>query len=195
MREFILKASLATTADFSLNDLPGAGRMDVVCRCINSAFWISDGIRKDVKLYTVLEGTPNPPLTIEFNSNRIRRFSPDERNIASHIKIAINKFNELRETVESEPGVTIMRKGFEELVEEKNRECKLMYLHPSGTDIGKCKFIKNACFILGDHLGIGEQTEVFLDKLKIEKISIGPQTYLSSTVIAVINNELDRRGN
>lgn len=194
MREFILKASTATTADFSLNDLPGAGRMDVVCRSINSAFWVSDGLRKDTKMYIVLEGKPNLPLTVEIDSKKIKRFSPDERNIASHIKIAINKFNELKGAVESEPGVTIMNKRFEELIREKNKDVEMIYLDQNGSDIRKFKFKKDICCILGDHLGLDENTKKFLDGFKIKKISVGPYTYLSSTVIAVIYNELDRRG-
>ncbi len=194
MKEFILKASLATTADFSLNDLPGAGRMDVVCRSINSAFWISDGLRKNTKMYIVLEGKPNPSLTIELDSSKIKRFSPDERNIASHIKIAINKFNEFGGTVESEPGVIIMKKNFKELISSKRENTQLIYLDPSGVDIRGFGFKENFCCILGDHIGIDEKTKNLLDKLSVEKISVGPNVYLSSTVIAVINNELDRRG-
>jgi tRNA (pseudouridine54-N1)-methyltransferase len=36
-----------TNGDFSLNDLPGsAGRMDILCRCVSSALFISFGMRR-----------------------------------------------------------------------------------------------------------------------------------------------------
>ncbi len=69
MREFILRASKALTSpDFNLNDLPSSGgRMDLVCRCISSALWVSNDLRRDTKIFVVLEGPPNPPRTIIFD--------------------------------------------------------------------------------------------------------------------------------
>ena len=58
MRSFVVVGHKAVTSpNFSLEDIPGtSGRMDILCRCINAAFMLSHGIRKDVNVYLVLLG-------------------------------------------------------------------------------------------------------------------------------------------
>jgi len=44
-RHFYLKSHAKTSPEINLKDLPGSsGRMDVVARCINAAFWLSHDI-------------------------------------------------------------------------------------------------------------------------------------------------------
>src|SRR3990167_1843667 len=92
MRDFLLYAHRAsTTPDFKLNDLPGAGRMDLVCRCVATALFLSDAVRPDTSITAVLDGPPDPPRSVTFHGSRVRRIYPDERNVASHIRIALAK--------------------------------------------------------------------------------------------------------
>lgn len=184
MREFFLKASTAFTSNFSLNDIAGAGRMDIVCRCITSALWLSDELRKDTRFYVVLEGKPFPPKILKFNPLYMRRVYPDERNIASHIRLAL--------LGKRQPGIELEIKKFEDFLKE-NLNKQLIYLHKDGKDIRKFKFKKNIFFILGDNKGLNKNTEKFLDNLNIEKVSIGKRNYLASHVISIVQNELDRR--
>ena len=81
MRTFVIVGHKAvTTPKFSLNDLPGgAGRMDILARCINASLFLSHDLRRDVDAYVVLLGEPNPPITIRFNGEKVRYLSPDER--------------------------------------------------------------------------------------------------------------------
>ncbi|MEM5805494.1 MAG: hypothetical protein QW156_03195 [Candidatus Aenigmatarchaeota archaeon] len=72
MREFILKASKAFTKPFNLNNLPGAGRMDLVCRCATNALWLSHALRSNVIFHAVLEGPNKPPKVISFYSNELK---------------------------------------------------------------------------------------------------------------------------
>ncbi len=59
MASFAIVGHLARTdGDFSLNDLPGAGRMDVLCRCVNASLFLSHDLRRDVDCYLVLLGGP-----------------------------------------------------------------------------------------------------------------------------------------
>ncbi|MDD3070206.1 MAG: tRNA (pseudouridine(54)-N(1))-methyltransferase TrmY, partial [Methanoculleus horonobensis] len=60
MKRFAVVGHLAVTSGtFSLNDLPGSGgRMDVLCRSVNSAFFLSHDLRRDVECYLVLCGEP-----------------------------------------------------------------------------------------------------------------------------------------
>ncbi len=193
MREFIL-FSRGVTREFKINDLPNAGRMDLIARCIANAIFLSYCLRKDVKIHVVLNGPPNPPLTVTFFTNELKNVSPDERNIASHINIAIRNF--LKGRRDSEPGIFIEKKSFERIVEEKIEEYrveKVVYLHKNGEDIASVKLNSDIVAILGDNKGLPEKAEKFLEKLGIKKISVGKIEYLSSQVITIFHYELDRR--
>lgn len=193
MREFIVYTH-GVTKPFRLDDLPGAGRMDLIARCISNAIFISDAIRRDVKIYIVLNGPPNPPKTVIFNAAKIKRTSPDERNIASHIKIALEKLRDKGE-VESEPGITIKKLGFKELIEEKVKKQQVVYMHPRGKNIRNFRFQPKFAAILGDHKGLPRDVEEHLRRLGVETVSIGKIEYFASQVITVIHYELDLRVN
>lgn len=195
VREFLLLANRAPTSpNFKLNDLPGAGRMDLVCRCVSAALFLSDDIRRDTSITVVLDGPPDPPKAVTFDGARVRRLYPDERNVASHIRIALEAG--LRagpgETPEPEPGVTVARKGLEPLLRER-AENALLYLHKGGEDIRKAELPEGATFVLGDHLGLPKTADGLLEQLGARRVSAGRVEYLASQIIAVVHNELDRR--
>ncbi len=194
MREFIL-FSRGVTREFKLNDLPNAGRMDLIARCISTAIFLSYSLRKDVKFHVVLNGPPSPPLTVTFYTNELKNVSPDERNVASHINIAIKNFSVGRKN--SEPGIYIEKKSFERLIKEKIEEygsSNIFYLYKNGEDIRNVKMKSDSVFILGDNKGIPKKEEDFLSRNKIKMVSLGEIEYLTSQVIAIVNYEMDRRG-
>jgi tRNA (pseudouridine54-N1)-methyltransferase len=195
MREFILKASKAFTKPFKLNDLPGAGRMDLVCRCVTNALWLSHALRRDVVFYAVLEGPDRPPKIVSFDGKELRGVYVDERNTASHIRIALERGYNLKlgEEIEVSPGIKVAKKSFEKLVKEKLKIMQLFYLTPKGKDIREVEFTQGVGFILGDHLGLPPATEKLLKRFEVQKISLGKIEYLASNCIAVCNYELDRR--
>jgi len=195
MREFILKASKAFTTPFNLNDLYGSGRMDLVCRCISNAFFVSGAIRKDVCFHAVLEGPKDPPKLISFFGNELKNISPDERNIGAWIKKALEIGVGLKKGEERRvsDGIIVAKKSFEELVREKARTNQIIYLHPEGKDIREFSFKENFCFVLGDHKGFPKKTEKLLERIGAEKVSVGKIVYLASHVIVICHNELDRR--
>ena len=106
MRRFIIighKAS--TTADFKLDDLAGgAGRLDVLLRCINSAFFLSHDLRKDVEVILILQGPPGPPKSIRLIGSELRYLNPDERSTGALIRNALMK--EARSEERSSPVYT-----------------------------------------------------------------------------------------
>mmetsp|Transcript_12211 Transcript_12211/g.18204 ORF Transcript_12211/g.18204 Transcript_12211/m.18204 type:complete len:388 (-) Transcript_12211:77-1240(-) len=63
---------------FDVNTLL-SGRIDVLSRCVNSALWISNGIRKDTNVYLML--FPHN-ITIEVRGGSVRGLNPDERTMA-----------------------------------------------------------------------------------------------------------------
>lgn len=79
-----------TDARFSLNDLCGStGRLDILLRTINSGFLLSNGIRRNVRLYLVLQGDPEPPVTIRLMGNELKYLNPDERSTGALIRQAL----------------------------------------------------------------------------------------------------------
>ncbi len=69
-----------------LNDLAGAGgRMDVLVRAINTALFLSHGIRNDSHITLHLMGGPGPPRRIWFDGSRLEGVHADERAIAGQV--------------------------------------------------------------------------------------------------------------
>ena len=75
-----------SSGKLNLNDLPGdGGRMDVLARAVNSALFISHGIRKDTQIIVHLMGS-GIPRRVFFDGCDLRGVRPDERSIAGHFK-------------------------------------------------------------------------------------------------------------
>lgn len=196
MRNFILRALKGkTTPDFDINNLPEAGRLDLVCRCVSNALFISNDVRKDTIIYVVLDGPSSPPKTISFVGAELKGMEFDEKNIAEHIKLALEKGKNLKlnESTESSSGIKISKKGFEQLVKEKAVNSQLIYLHEKGEDIRKANFKENVTFIFGDYIGMPRKTELFLERFKPKRINLSPKTLFASHCITIVHNELDRK--
>lgn len=196
MREFILLASKARTSpDFNLDNLPEAGRLDLVCRTISNSLFISNHMREDTIIHIVLDGPKYPPKIITFCGDSLKNFEPDERTIASFISLALKKgINlNLNEQIGVSPGIIISKKSFETLIKEKSTSSQLIYLHKKGEDLRQFNFKENIAFILGDKAGIPKKTEKFLDRFNANKIKLGPVTLFASHCPILVHNELDRR--
>lgn len=196
MREFILNASKAVTKPFDINKLFLTGRIDIVCRCVINALFVSEATRNDTVFYAALEGPPLPPKLISFDSRFLSGLTIDEKDIAECLNksLKLGRKLKLNESKEVSEGIKIEKKSLESLIKEKSEKTQLIHLHPKGEDIRNFSFKGNICFILGDSRGLPKNTEKFLDRLGAEKVSIGPLTYLASQTILLCHNELDRRG-
>lgn len=184
-----------TSPDINLEDLPGsAGRLDIIARCINSALWLSNSLRRDVVFHTILHGGPNAPIYIKIEGKNLKKVQPDERNISIFIKKAIGYYRD-GSIIESTPGVFVSRKSFAELLEE-NKGNKFVFLSETGKFIGDAKeeiFSDNAFFILGDKEDLAPEEVKLIEKYKPSVISLGNNKYLASHCIAVINWTRDNR--
>ena len=195
MREFLLRALKARTDNnFSLDNLPDAGRLDLVARCISSALWLAKGLREDTIIHVNLEGPRYPPKIISFYGSKLRGFYFDEKGIAKFIKMALEKGINLKlnEKLEVYSGIIIAKKSFEQLIKEK-QNYQIIYLHKKGIDIREFKFKENILIVFGDYIGMPRKTEIFLQRHNAEKVSLGKLDYHASHCIAIVNNELDRR--
>ncbi|MBM3200210.1 tRNA (pseudouridine(54)-N(1))-methyltransferase TrmY, partial [Candidatus Woesearchaeota archaeon] len=173
MREFILLALKAKTSpDINLDDLVGEGRLDLVCRAVSSALFLSHKIRRDAVIHVAMSGPKIPPKLLSFYGDTWAGITPDEKAIAEAIKRALTVGANLvlGEEKDVQPGVKVAKKAFETLVKEKSQTSQLIYLHPKGEDIRHFKFEPNPVFVLGDFLGLPKKTEKLLDRLGAKKI-------------------------
>jgi len=196
LRTFIIKANKAKTSpDFKLSDLPGtSGRIDVLCRSLNSAFLLSHGFRKNVRVWLLLYGPPNPPKAIRFEGSELKvRLNPDERSTAKLIMKALKVGEGLKEPgkeLEVYPGLYVSNRTFEDVIRLTLKTSRLYYLHENGTPIEKVSFGSNVAFVLGDHEGLSREDKAFLEGIA-EKVSVGKKSYLASHVVAYVNIFLD----
>ena len=187
MKRFAIVGHRATTSGtFSLNDLPGsAGRIDILCRFVNSSLFLSHDLRRDVECYLILCGEPDPPKTILFRGSEIRYLSPDERSSAALIKkaLSIPSGDEFRE---STPGVYIRRSGLSRLLEE----IPFVVLDEAGEDIRDAPALPEA-YILSDHQDFTLEEEEMLRGRS--RYSVGPLSLHADHTLTVLLNEMDRR--
>lgn len=190
MREFIYYSSKArTSGNFSLDNLMQAGRMDIVCNVIIVCLFLSHKMREDVHLHLIFDGPPNPPMHLEFVSDKEMPIS--KKDVAGLIKRMLYKCREGKKT-EVFPGCYVEKKGFFQLVKElEQKGKKILIMDRKGKDIRELKNeeLKDAVFVIGDHEGLPRKE---IKRFK-ERVSIGKETYFASQTITIINNELDRR--
>ena len=193
MREFVLLSLNGRTSEFDLNDLT-FGRIDLVCRAVSSALFVSDHIRRDTNIYVFLNGSDNPPKMISFIGETIKDITPDEKTISRLILAALKKGRSLvlEQEIEVSPGIRVAKKSFEKFVKEKSKENKLFYLSKKGTDIRNLNSFQGL-FILGDNLGLPKKTEKLLKNLNAYTISLGPAVLFASHCIILVHNEIDRK--
>ncbi|MCD1293768.1 tRNA (pseudouridine(54)-N(1))-methyltransferase TrmY [Methanocella sp. CWC-04] len=193
MRRFVIVGHKAVTMPkFSLNDLPGgAGRMDIIARCINSSLFLSHDLRRNVDTYAVLLGEPNPPVTVRFNGEKVRYLSPDERSAAALIKKALEKGAPMTGEEESTPGVYISKRSFEDTISGLDN---IIYLHEEGEDIRNVRFTGDETFVLSDHQNLTPEEESVLERKGAKKVSLGDLLYHADHCIVMVNYELDRQG-
>lgn len=197
MKEFVIVGHKAVATPFSLNDLPGAaGRMDILCRCVNAALFLSHDLRRDVRVYLVLKGGAQPKL-VRFDGSSVRYLSPDERSAASLIKKALEK-NAQDFWTESTPGVSIRKGDFADLLDELKTpylntgiDKKIIYLREDGEDVRDKEF-KDPLFVLGDHEGLTEDEERIIEGYEHEIVSVGPLSLHAEHCIVLLHNEMDR---
>lgn len=191
-RGFLIIGNKAATKPFNLNNLPAAGRIDILCRCISQALFLSHSIRRNAEIYLLLLGNPNPPKTIKFEGCKLRKTWPDERNIAGHINKALS-FEVGEEWLKSEPGIMIAKKGLENLLSELSEDYEVYYMREDGLDIRSIvPGIKNPLFILGDHFGVRREDEEIILNFAKNIVSVSKISLMAEQCITIANYELDR---
>jgi tRNA (pseudouridine54-N1)-methyltransferase len=192
MRQFVVIGHDApTTPEFSLDDLPGgAGRLDVLCRCVGAALFLSHGIREDVRVHLVLQDA----LTVSLDGGRLRHASPDERNLASLLRDAIGAADRAvgHQPAESSPGVTVTKRGLAELLDAV--EGSLVQLHESGSPVAEAALPEDPVFVLSDHRAFADREADLLAERDALRVRLGPLPLHAEHAITVAHNHLDTDG-
>jgi tRNA (pseudouridine54-N1)-methyltransferase len=174
--------------------------MDLVCRCIASALWISRDLRRDTIIHCVLEGPTDPPKVITFSGDSLKGLEPGERSIAHAIQKALHAGKGLAMGARAAvvPGISVAKQSFESLARELlGRGYPVYHLQPDGEDIRHARLptlaTDTVAFILADHVGMPRRSTKLLDRLGAARLSLGPIELLASHCIVLVHNELDRR--
>ncbi len=194
MRQFIvLGHDVPTTPEFSLDALPSeAGRLDVLCRCVNSAFFLSHDLRDDVRVSLVLQDD----VTITFEGSELHRLNPDERSTAALVRKALEHKDEAigHMAAESSPGVAISRKDFETTLSEAADGGTVVQLHQDGDPIVEREPPANPVFVLSDHHDFSEEEAALLSEQSDARVSLSPRALHADHAITVAHNYLDTSG-
>jgi len=194
MRQFVVVGHDApTTPDFALDDLAGAaGRLDVLCRCVTSAFFLSHAIREDVRVHLVLADS----FTVTFEGSDLRRLNPDERSTAALIRAALERREDAigHQPVESSPGVSIRRRGFEATLDDLSPTTTLVHLDEDGTPVVDRDPPADPVFVLSDHRDFTADEAALLTERADARVRLGPQALHADHAITVAHNYLDTDG-
>lgn len=194
MRQFIVIGHEApTTPDFSLDNLPGgAGRLDVLCRCVTSAFFLSHALREDVRVHLVL----SDEYTVIFEGSDLRRLNPDERSTAALIRGALEEREEAigPRPYEVSPGVSIARRDVEATLETVAEEGTVVQLHEDGEPARTVEPPEDPVFVLSDHRDFGRAETDLLSDLTNRRLRLGPEALHADHAIVVAHHWLDSDG-
>lgn len=192
MRQFVvLGHDVPLSSEFSLNDLPGgAGRLDVLCRCVNSSLCLSHALREDVRVWLVLQDE----FAIRFEGSELRGLNPDERSTAALIRGALDAKEGAigHMAAESSPGVFISRRGFGDVLDTVDGS--VIELHEEGEPVVERDPPVDPVFVLSDHRDFTErEVEVFAERVDA-RVRVGPERLHADHAITVVHNWLDTDG-
>ncbi|QHS18209.1 tRNA (pseudouridine(54)-N(1))-methyltransferase TrmY [Halopenitus persicus] len=193
MRQFVVVAhELDPAADVSLEDLPGTGRLDLLCRCVGAAVFLSHGIRESVRVHLVVDDA----YTVRFDADRLRHLHPDERNVAARIRDALAAREDAigHQPADVSPGVEIYRMGFSETVDRLAREGAVVQLHEDGTPLAAETPPADPVFVLSDHRDFTADERGTLADVAERRVRLGPKTLHADHAITVAHNWLDTDG-
>ncbi len=187
----VVGQNVCTDPKFSLNDLTGStGRLDVLLRCVNSAFMLSNDIRRDVDLYLLLLGEPDPPRAILFRGRELKYLNPDERSTAALVKNALMK-EATGDWTLSTPGIYVARMDLSGILEGLGKR-RLVYLKEGGNMLSGMTLRPDDIFVLGGKEDLSAEHEKTIAAWpETLKVSLGTRSLHADHCITVVLNSLD----
>ena len=207
MRQFVVIGhDVPTDPDaISLSDIPGAGRLDLLCRCVATGVFLSHGIREAVRVHLVVADE----LTVTFDSERLRHLHPDERNVAARIRDALAAREDAigHMPADVSPGVELRRMGLEATLDRILGEGShagsagtgannptLVQLHEEGDPLVDAAPPTDPVFVLSDHHDFTDEEESLFAAAAERRIRVSPELIHADHTITVVHNWLDTDG-
>jgi tRNA (pseudouridine54-N1)-methyltransferase len=195
-KSFVIVGRRASAGpDFSLDDLPGSsGRLDLLLRCVRAALLWSHGVRRDVRVYLVLEGGWFAPRVLRIDGATVKWLRPDERPLARLVQRSLAAEASGPDFVEVRPGIARADGGLERALDDLDGAA-LHLLDQRGGDLRAASLppSRSAAFVIGDHLGLDERALDLLRAQGATPLSVGPVALHADDVVTIVSNELDRR--
>jgi tRNA (pseudouridine54-N1)-methyltransferase len=195
MRRFVVIGQTAVgSPSFSLLDLPAtSGRLDVLLRCLRAALLVSHGLRRDTVVYLVLLGDEAAPRAMRIDGAAVRFLRPDERSLATLVHKALGAAPGSTTFVAVRPGIAIADGGLDVVLHDLGRATPYI-LEEDAADLRRAALdVDDPVFFIGDHTGFDGSTRASLASLGATPLSVGPISIHADDIVAVVNNELDRR--
>jgi len=202
MRRFVIVGQRATaTPTFLLDDLAGtSGRLDVLLRCLRAALMVSHGLQRDAVAYLVLLDNTRAdvgPRALRFSGAEAKFLRPEERSLATLVKKVLAVEVTSDRFVDVRPGIAMAAAGIDAVLAD------LAGARPFVLEEG-APYVRDAALdgdgnggvaiFVGDHLGFDDATRAAIAKIGATPIGLGPVSVHAEDAIAVVSNELDRRG-
>ena len=182
-----------SSGKINLNDLAGSsGRMDVLARAVNTALFLSHGIRQDTDITLHLMGGVGPARRIWFQGSKLRGVYSDERAIAGQVGKALKQpVPAIGQWVEIHPGFLHSGGGIEQTIHEWNRAgVRTFVLDACGDPFDTDRHDEEGIgFILSDDQPFTDDyNEIFQH---LEKVSLGNQWLQGHSCISILHHRLD----
>jgi tRNA (pseudouridine54-N1)-methyltransferase len=179
---------------WNLNDLTaGAGRVDVLCRNVQSAFFLSHGLREDVESYSVFVESALRQKTVRIQGAHIQMLNPDERSTAARLQQALQAAWSVPDWKDVQRGLAVARFGLEGLLDDLKGKATPVLLDPEGTPVESWDPPKDPLFLLSDHMPFTKAEYALLDGRGAQRVSLGPYWYHGNHAISVAQWWMDRR--
>ena len=178
------------TGELYLNDLTGgSGRVDVLARAVNTALFISHGIRTDSTITIHLMGG-EIPRRVKFDGRILRGVHPDERSISGHIRSIMKRpVPPIGIWQEASEGILHSGGSVKETLIEWGREGVVACILDAEGEELESEGDSSMGFVLSDHLPF---TDEEITALKgYQKVSLGSAWLQGHVCIAIVHHILD----
>lgn len=192
MRRFLIVGHRASTSPaFSLDDLAGAaGRMDILLSAANAVLHLAHDLRRDAEAGLLLLGPPDPPRFVRFQGHGLKSFQPDLRSNAALLRRALEHGSRVER--ETSPGILASKATFEEALDRLGPT--FVCLKEGGKDIRTATLPADGTYVLSDNQELTADEERAVMARGALVVGLGPKALHTDHAIALVQNELDRRG-
>ena len=188
----------AAAGQFELNNL-SHGRIDLLCRVIGAACFLSHGKRKNVTIWLVL--APHS-LVLEVNSAQLpSRLHPNERSIAIVLQKALASPSDPGDgiVVHANAGAEsvlahLSAGGARALVLQEDGECSIgdwLQREYASAEAEALPERSGLVIVIGDNEGFTASETELLGRLGLPRVTVGPLPIFASHCIVLVHNHLD----